>query len=81
MKFNELDTDVRQLEQLLELINQECRDVMSAGRGLLCGSCAFFLVGVARRTGALTRAFSLAVRDDNHFVAPALITLRVWTSR
>ena len=77
MKFNELDTDVHQLEHSIGLINQELKDVMSAGRGLLCGSCEFFFVGVARRTGASTRAFSLAVRDDNHFVAPALIRLNL----
>lgn len=63
MKFNELDTDVHHLEQSIESMNQELKDVMSAGRGLLCGSCEFFFIGVARRTGAFKHAFSLAVRD------------------
>ena len=77
MKFNELDTDVRQLEHSVELIDQELKDAMSAGHGSLCGSCEFFFVGVARRTGAFTQAFSRAVRDDNHFVALALIRLNL----
>ena len=48
-------------------------DLMSAGGGATCGNCDFFFVAIARRTGAFTQAFCRAVRDDNHFVAPALI--------
>ena len=77
MKFDKIDSDVRRLEGSIDLINQDLKNVMSAGCGFLCGSCDFFFVGIARRTCAVTQAFCRAVRDDNHFVAPALIRLNL----
>ena len=77
MKFDNLDRDVRGLERSIELIHQDLKIVMSAGRGLLCGSCDFFFVAIARRASAVTQAFCRAVRDDNHYVAPALIRLNL----
>ena len=77
MKFNELDRNVRRLEHSIELINQDLMNIMSAGDGSTCGSCDFFFVGVARRTSAFTQAFCRTVRDDNHFVASALIRLNL----
>ena len=77
MKFTELSNDVRRLEGSIELVNQDLMNVMSAGAGFTCGSCDFFFVGIARRTNAFTQAFCQAVRDDNHFVAPALIRLNL----
>ena len=77
LKFEQLHGEVQRLESSIELINQDLKNVMSAGSGRICGSCDFFFAGLARRTGAVTQAFCRAVRDDNHFVAPALIRLNL----
>ena len=77
MKFEEVENEVRELELSINEINQSIKDSISAGKGALCGSCEFFFVGVARRTGAITQIFCRAIRDDNHYAAPALIRLNL----
>ena len=73
MKFSELESDLHELENTVSEINDQIKKSMSAGNGRICGSCELFFIAIARRTGAFTDAFCKAVRDDNHFVAPALI--------
>ena len=73
MKFKELESDLHVLENTVAEINRQIAKSMSAGNGKICGSCELFFIAIARRTGAFTDAFCKAVRDDNHFVAPALI--------
>ena len=73
MKFPELEPSLRGLENTVAEVNRQIKESMSAGNGKICGSCELFFIAIARRTGAFTDAFCKAVRDDNQFVAPALI--------